>query len=279
MIRVANTEDKSHLINLWQTVFGDSVSHIEAFFSSGICSFEHILVWQEGEEIAAAIYLLDAGETMLPNGKSLKTAYTYALATDERFRGRGIGGALAKENVSRSFDLGYELHLIRPAEESLFAYYENLGICEKVFLEQGELLAEHLENKAPKAELTEIDLDAYLTIRASHLPKANTIYPDAYLRFALETDPPRLTRYRVQMEATIACAFVERTGDTFFVREVLPAGAAKTVVGALLERSGAKRAMYRTNATASTAKAFLLAASKTPLGEDLSQVYYPFVLD
>ena len=279
MIRIANAKDKPCLIHLWQTVLGDSVLNIEAFFSSGVCSFEHILLWQEESEIAAAIYLLDAGETILQSGKSLKTAYTYALATHERFRGRGIGGALAKENVSRSFDLGYELHLIRPAEQSLFTYYKHLGICEEVFLGQGEMLAEHLTNTSQKAEITEIDLDTYLSMRSSYLPKVSTIYPDVYLCYALQTDAPRLMRYRVQMGDSTACAFVERAGDTLFIREVLSAGEMETVVGVLLEHSGAKRATFRTSAIASTPAPFLLAASKEPLGEALSQIYYPFVLD
>ena len=279
MIDIASAKDKPCLMQLWQTVFGDNISNIEAFFSSDICPFEHILVWREGGEVAAAVYLLDAGETVLSGGKMLKTAYTYALATEKRFRGRGIGGMLAKENVSRSFDLGYALHLIRPAEQSLFSYYENLGISQTVLLGQGEMSTEQVTKTLPKAEVTQLDLNSYLTMRASLLPKISTIYPDVYLHYALQANVPQLMRYRVQIGDNSACAFVEQTGDTLFVREVLTTGEPEAVVGALLKHCSAKRAIYRTNATDSNAAPFLLAASKTPLEGDVSRVYFPLVLD
>lgn len=56
-----------------------------------------------------------------------KSAYIYGIATFEAHRGRGIGSKLIRAALAHLNSAGYDVILLVPAEESLFAYYERFG--------------------------------------------------------------------------------------------------------------------------------------------------------
>ena len=279
MIRLAQKADEAGLIALWEIAFGDERASIERFLHSELCTEKTALIWEEQGEVAGAVYLLDAGITRLASKTKLKTAYTYALATLPKFRGRGIAAALAKENVVRSFALGYDLHLLRPGEQSLFAYYENLGFHYHLTMHSGTVCKRENSPLALAAEVAAIDFPAYTILRDLHLPVNCTLYPRAYLEYALQVNGPKLALYRIQIGDTVACAFVEHLEDTLFLREVLPAKVAEEVAYVLMEHFEANTATFRTVAEDNGAKPFVLAMTKKPEQEDFTQVYFPFVLD
>ena len=279
MIRLAKKEDEKSLIALWQLAFGDSVSSIERFFASPLYTEHTGLVWEEKGEVAGAVYLLDAGIMKLSTGENLKAAYTYALATYPAFRGKGIGSALTKENKKRSFQLGYDLHFLRPGEPSLFSYYKTLGFSYSLSIWEEEMRLTESESSSHQCQVETVDLEKYLAIRESLLPKERNEYPVAYLRYALGDLGPKGALCILEIEGETACAFVEKTEEGLFLREVLPQSLAKQVTEVLMVKKGAKKAVFRTEATAQTGKAFLLADLAKEGKIDLNLVYSPFVLD
>ena len=97
---------------LWKQAFGDTDAFLDLFertaYAPDRChtlTVEHCL--------AAALYWLDcetAGE---------KTAYIYAVATDERFRGRGLCRRLMTETHTRLQGEGYASAVLVAASPSL----------------------------------------------------------------------------------------------------------------------------------------------------------------
>ncbi|HZJ75913.1 MAG TPA: GNAT family N-acetyltransferase [Clostridia bacterium] len=124
MIAYSKNEFINELKTLWHDTFGDSEEYLNAFFN-GVYKDENTLVYIENKKPVAALYIIPY--TMLYNGREIKVAYLYALATKPAFRGRGIMAQL----IEKSFDVcksrGYGLITLIPSENSLFNYYERFG--------------------------------------------------------------------------------------------------------------------------------------------------------
>lgn len=119
MIGFAEKKDFEQIISLWHDVFGDSPEFVKEYLNR---FYNRVLLYREGEEIAGMLSLLDLSE-----GK--KTGYyIYAVATDERYRLRGIASALIE--YAKSLCRKDEFLILVPAEDSLFGFYEKLGFSE-----------------------------------------------------------------------------------------------------------------------------------------------------
>ena len=246
MIRPSRPNDASALQHLWQIAFGDPPSAIEAFFSH-LYQPGDAIVWAEGETVASAIYLLDAGHLPQPGGKPLRASYAYALATLPDYRGRGLGAAVTKAAIQRSAALGYDCNLICPAEAGLFAYYTRLGYETAFPIAEGTLSCPPHSEPGIICQVMSTCFSIYFRLRQDYLPLSALAYPEPFLRymaFRCETSGGGL--YRLEVEGRTGCAAVERRGGQLFVPEILPAALAAPGIRALLSHLDAACANFRT---------------------------------
>ena len=118
MIRFAEIKDKNKIIKLWHNVFGDDEKSIEYFFG---LYYGDMIIYEEKEEIAAML-------TVLPvTLENKKGRYIYAVATDLRFRCRGLSTKLLNYANKYIKENGECFSVLVPAEENLFAFYEKRG--------------------------------------------------------------------------------------------------------------------------------------------------------
>lgn len=125
MIRFALREDFFDIINLWNTVFGDSKQVIESYLER---FFDRVLLFYEDDTLAGMLSLLP-----ISTGKETGF-YVYAVATDERFRSKGIATKLIEHSKKLC---GEDKFLILvPASESLFEFYKKFDFYEISCLEK-----------------------------------------------------------------------------------------------------------------------------------------------
>lgn len=124
MIRLYNENDINGLIKLWEEAFGDSEKEIR-FFLDGCRTRLNTLVYEINNEIASMLFLLEGD--MHFEGKDFPSYYLYAACTLKKYRGKGLMAELlsfAKETANKN---GKYFICLKPAEKSLFDFYEKNG--------------------------------------------------------------------------------------------------------------------------------------------------------
>ena len=124
MIRLSHFDDREGIIALWQEAFGDSREAVEMFLNNRYLP-QNTLVAEENGKIASMLFLLD-GEVKAYD-KLLKAYYLYAAATLKEFRGKGIMAQMLREAEKLAQSGGVDLICLKPAEESLYRFYEKHG--------------------------------------------------------------------------------------------------------------------------------------------------------
>ena len=163
-------QDRPVLTRLWQEAFGDTASYIDAFFETAYAPGRSRVAVADGE-IAGMLFLFDcwlAGE---------RYAYLYAVATDKRFRGRGIATALMEDGEQFLRARGYAGVLLSPGNESLFRFYGKRGY---------ETVGYRSEERIPAGKpvpVREIGEEEYAQIRAELLPENGVRQEGENLRF------------------------------------------------------------------------------------------------
>ena len=118
IIRPATRADFPALTALWRRVFGDSEDFIAEFFrtmwSPGCCAAA------ENGALASMGFCLTG-----PAASGRSCGYIYAMATDERHRGRGLAAAVGRALMDGAFANGVDIISTLPAEDSLNAWYES----------------------------------------------------------------------------------------------------------------------------------------------------------
>lgn len=112
------------LRNLWHEAFGDSLLFIDAFmrcFEAENCV--HTLS-MDGV-VVAALYVLPYD--LCYDGSLHRVAYVYAVATDEKYRGRGIMRSLMERVHETLRCEGYAAALLLPSSKRLADYYGSMG--------------------------------------------------------------------------------------------------------------------------------------------------------
>jgi predicted acetyltransferase len=119
---IKSPEDRHipNLRQLWQQAFGDSNETLDAFFATGF-SPDRCHYLMENDTVVSALYWFDCQL----NGQKL--AYLYAVATDEKYRGRGLCRALMENTHSHLLEQGYAAAVLVPGTENLFCLYEKMG--------------------------------------------------------------------------------------------------------------------------------------------------------
>lgn len=144
MFRFADKNDKEQLFSLWHSCFGDSEKYVLPFLDTFL-EEDNVYICEENGKIVSVVYSLDCEI----DGK--KAQYFYAVATDEKFRRKG----LAKKEIEFLIDYktkkGTEIFLLTPSNEKNRSYYKTLGFedfffCEKKMFSKGEEKAEISED-------------------------------------------------------------------------------------------------------------------------------------
>lgn len=125
MIRHAQNKDIQALKAIWQEVFGDDKTFIDAFFEELFNACE-VLCWEENQQLCAMLYKIPC-TLELEKGKREKACYLYALATLAPFRKKGIMQALIERAIEEGSQQEVKHHFLIPASSSLFTYYEKFG--------------------------------------------------------------------------------------------------------------------------------------------------------
>ena len=162
-------------MRLWQEAFGDTEEEMNRFFTTAYDPRRSRVLWQENQ-LAAALYWLDCRW----NGR--KIAYLYAVSTAKAFRGRGLCHALMGETLTVLREQGYAGAVLVPAEESLFAFYADMGFftCSSVseFTEKA--------GKTPVPVQT-LNTEEYALRRRMLLPENSVLQEEENLRYLKET--------------------------------------------------------------------------------------------
>ncbi|MBQ8529468.1 MAG: GNAT family N-acetyltransferase [Clostridia bacterium] len=112
--------DVGKLKSLWREAFGDTDEYINLFFNVAFSEERARITLIDGE-LAGALYWFgceyDGG----------RVAYLYAVATAERYRGRGVCRALMEDTHAILSDLGYRAAVLVPGEAELFSMYGKMG--------------------------------------------------------------------------------------------------------------------------------------------------------
>ena len=167
-------KQNKQLMKLWQEAFGDTEDFVEGFFYTAFSPSRCRCVLS-GRKVVAAAYWLDvryAGQ---------RYAYIYAVAVDEKRRGKGICSQLMADLHAHLTLRGYDGALLVPQSEQLRAMYEHMGysncttVSEFTCEAAGEAVALH-----------RIDRDTYARLRRDLLPEGSAIQEEENIAF-LET--------------------------------------------------------------------------------------------
>lgn len=124
-IREYASGDVPALTALWRRTFGDGERLLADFFRL-LPDMGTGVVAEGGGELAGAAYALTGMELVSGAPKAPVCGYIYAVAVDERLRGRGLGGALTRAAAEKARERGAEIICTLPAERPLYGWYESL---------------------------------------------------------------------------------------------------------------------------------------------------------
>ena len=122
--RPLTAEDAPAAAKLWSLVFGDEEAVVLEFFrlfarhsSFGVCA-------EAQGSIVAAAYCPDEMEFIASDGSSYKGCYLYAVATHPDHRKQKLAQTLCTMLKDTARSQGKDLLFTRPAEDSLYPWYE-----------------------------------------------------------------------------------------------------------------------------------------------------------
>lgn len=218
MYTIAGEAQFPQVRELWRQGFpADSEEDVAAFWrlTSGVGRC--LLCW-EGEQAVSMAFLLPAVGRV--GTRRLPLWYVYAAVTHRDHRGRGLFRQLLQEAAAQAAHEGVAGLFLRPAEPSLFAYYEKNGFSRLLLAEEIEWKVEELYMFGGADDL----LDAggeYAERRREWLVCGGVSHVEW---------PQAVIDYAVQMAemsggGAVFCSFgaalCERDGDRLLVRELL----------------------------------------------------------
>lgn len=170
--------------------------------------FRHVLpdclrTVREGDTPLAMLFSIPY-PIVTPTGV-LEARYLYAVATDPKYRGRGLAKRLLSEVVAE----GYPVFL-RPSSPSLFAFYQKAGLSpiSPVLTEEGSAA------RVDGAPIRHLTPEGYLAARRAFLQPPYTRPTTAFLALGFSLGGA------IELAGEFA-AFYERHGDTVYFKEWL----------------------------------------------------------
>jgi len=157
ILRPCRESDFLGITELWCRTFGD-VKAVPEYFLSRIDELgKGFTASADGVIVGCAFALTDF--TLHDKGEK-KLGYIYAVAVDEAFRHRGIGAKLTQMAAEYISSVGAIL-TVRPAESSLFGWYERiLGVKCAIYREEKLIAARNA------CAVYEISGEEYFRLRA-----------------------------------------------------------------------------------------------------------------
>ena len=215
-IRPWRQEDLPALEALWTIAFDDDANYIHAFRSNFLRPDACLVAEADGKPVSA-MYILDGPILFPPDGTSLSTAYTYALATDPAYRGRGIGTAVYRACVDAALQL-VDAACVLPSEKALYSFYEKAnGSVPVSWAREGVYGRKELSGPIPRGDF--ISAGEYYLRRKSLL--RGLPYAVVTSRF-LSMEAYHMKRFGggyISVDGDIAA--VEMDGDTCRIIELL----------------------------------------------------------
>lgn len=124
IIRFSNPNDIQNIISLWQESFGDSERDIRFFLDYNYKPDNTLVIELDGK-IVSMLFLLE-GELRI-NCIDYPSYYLYAACTAESFREKGFMFKLLNEAASVAKSRKKDFICLKPAEDSLYTFYEKNG--------------------------------------------------------------------------------------------------------------------------------------------------------
>ena len=246
--------DRSHLPQLtalWQAAFGDKKEVVEQFWKT---CFDHIQVFclLEGNALRAMACALPLSY-IDPDGEIHRCPYFYAVATGEKYRGKGLCRSLMLQAEEALKQQGAALCCLVPQTEDLFRFYEKLGYQTAFSHEVLHISAK----KQNQIKLRRIDAAAYENLRQMQLYGDFISYPELLLQLQKQAgEQTGAGLYRLESPENVAVAAAEKWGETLLIKEMLPLDEA--LAAHLAAALGCKEAVVR---TMGEVKAFAMAKS------------------
>ncbi len=242
-LRPWRESDLAALRALWANAFGDDEEYIRTFHNLFLRPGSCIVAQADGQAVSA-MYILEGPLLFPPNGTALSTAYTYALATDPAYRGRGIGTAVYRACVAASLER-QDAACVLPENESLYRFYADAsGAKPASYIRQGAVSPEALAGLR-HGKAAPITPGEYFLRRKSLLRgMPYTVMSGSFLSMESYT-MKRFGGGFFSVEGDIAA--VEMDKDQCFVKELLaPGGDWMEVLAAVAELFPARRYLVRT---------------------------------
>ena len=123
-VRHYRKDDIPAMRALWRRVFDERESFLDAFFTLLPDIGGAAVAEDDSGALCGAAYAL-TGYELLAGGESPHVGYVYAVAVDERERGRGLGAELTKKAAAICREREAVIVATLPAEQSLYRWYEN----------------------------------------------------------------------------------------------------------------------------------------------------------
>ncbi len=242
MIRFATGCDHPRLKTLWTEAFGDAREDLDAYFT--LRHTDANMLVDEWENTIAGML------TMLPvtlrerGGQTFPARYIYAVATDERFRLRGIGTTLMEAAHAHMRSLHEAAGVLVPASPSLFDFYGKRGYQTAFFQEVVTWNASELPPFPPKGRFAPCSSGDYTRMRdqAFQHSRLYVKWEESAVSYAVFKFTQAGGVTALSWEGGHGCAAWEKTEDGVLVRELaLPEGDAQTALSVLHGQLNAKR--------------------------------------
>lgn len=132
MIRFADETMRDDIRQLWHDCFGDSNEYVD-FFLTHYDIARQMLIFIDSEKPVSMLSLLPMN-VVTPSNLSLNGRYVYAVATDPRYRGRGLSTKLLRAAHEKLKAMGVHLSVLAPATGELFNFYHKRGYQSEFFI-------------------------------------------------------------------------------------------------------------------------------------------------
>jgi len=246
MIRFAQAQDHPRLKALWMEVFGDSREAVDAYFSLRHAD-ENMLVDTGQGEIAGMLSMLPV-TLCTGGGQTYPARYIYAVATDIRFRNRGISTALLEAAHRHMQSLGEAASVLAPASPSLFDFYGKRGYRTVFSLDIFTINAAELPPPPPHGAAAACSAQAYVDIRDRAF-SGNSLYvrwDEPAVAYAMRVFAQTGGMAMVTWDGGEGCAAWEKAEDGVVVKELaLARGDVQTALSVLHGRLQTNRYTVR----------------------------------